>query len=65
MKHERDKIAILNSMFGYATHKNITPDEFFNQSQKLKTSKDIKDLNKRQGKLVFEDSLSKVWKPDS
>jgi len=64
MKHERDKEVILNSMFGYATHKNVTPDEFFKQNQKLKTSKDIKELNKRQGKLVSEDAMSKIWKPD-
>ena len=63
MKHERDKIAILDSMFGYATHKKITPDEFFKQNQRLHTSKEIKDLNKRQALLVEEDSLSKVWKP--
>ncbi len=64
MKHERDKTAILDSMFGYATHKDITPDDFFKQNQKIKTSKEIKDLSKRQGKLVEEDALSKVWKPD-
>ena len=63
MRHERDKDAILDSMFGYATHKNITPDKYFHEVERLKSSKDIKELNKRQAIKVDEDAISKVWKP--
>ena len=61
MKHERDKTAILNSMFGYATHKNVTTDEYFKHVEKLKYSKDIKALSKRQAKLVEEAEPDSVW----
>ena len=63
MRHERDKTAILSSMMGYATHKKITPEQFFKENDRIKTSNDIKELKNRQAKLVDEDSLSKVWKP--
>ncbi len=61
MKHQRDKDAILNATMGYATHKNTSVDEYFKNSDKLKHNKEILKLNKRQAKLVEEDSLSKDW----
>ncbi len=63
MRHERDKTAILDSMFGYATHKKITPEQHFKNIQKIKTSKEIISLNKRQGIVVEGEQIGKTtWK---
>jgi len=59
MKHERDKQAVLSSMMGYATHKNITVDDFFKHSEKIKNTNDIIKLNQRQAKIIDQLSLSK------
>ncbi len=64
MRHERDKTAILDSMFGYATHKNISPEQYFKNSSKIHTSKEIKELNNRQANLVKEQTPKSIWKPD-
>ncbi len=63
MKHERDKTVILNSMFGYATHKGISPDQYFKDKDKINTSKEIIKLESRQSKNVDKISPTSIWKP--
>ena len=65
MKHERDKEVILNSMFGYATHKGISPNKYFKDVSKIHTSKDIIKLEAKQSKNVDEVSPTSIWKPNT
>ncbi len=64
MKHERDKTAILDSMMGYATHKNISPTQYFKNIKRINNNKEIKALSKRQAALVEDISPASTWKPD-
>ena len=61
MRHERDKTAILSSMMGYATHKKVSPEQYFKDVKKIKSSNEILELNKRQAKLVKDEEPENVW----
>ena len=61
MKHTKQKQTILNSTMGYATHKNISPDNYFKQSDEIKHHKEIKELTNRQGKAVDDEALSRNY----
>ena len=61
MRHERDKEVILSSIMGYATHKKISPNKYFKNIAKIKSSKEIVELSERQAKLVDEAAPEHIW----